>query len=93
MKTKPFPPKAVPWPGEGALRSAAGTLQEALGALRPLARALAELDVLCTLAERARALSLVTPTLSETPQLHIEGGRHLVVEATRDEPFIPNDSS
>ncbi len=76
---------------KGLYETLLGTLQEALGALRPLARALAELDVLCTLAERARALSLVTPTLSETPQLHIEGGRHLVVEATRDEPFIPND--
>ena len=76
---------------KGLYEALLGTLQEALGALRPLARALAELDVLCTLAERARALSLVTPTLSETPQLHIEGGRHLVVEATRDEPFIPND--
>ena len=76
---------------KGLYEALLGTLQEALGALRPVARALAELDVLCTLAERARALSLVTPTLSETPQLHIEGGRRLVVEATRDEPFIPND--
>lgn len=76
---------------KGLYEALLSTLQEALGTLRPLARALAELDVLCTLAERARALDLVNPTLCETPQLHIEGGRHLVVEATREDPFIPND--
>ena len=76
---------------KGLYETLLATLQEALGQLRPLAEALAELDVLNTLAERGRALNLVAPTLTETPELHIEGGRHLVVEATRDEPFIPND--
>ncbi len=56
-----------------------------------LAAALAELDVLAALAERAQALNWCRPELSPLPGLHIEGGRHPVVEATLDGPFTPND--
>ncbi len=63
-----------------------------LPALQRLADALAELDVLATLAERADALDLNRPTLSDTPGIHIEQGRHLTVEALSSEPFIPNDT-
>jgi DNA mismatch repair protein MutS len=62
-----------------------------LGALRRSAAALAELDVLATFAERATALRLSRPTLSDAPGLRIEAGRHPVVEALRREPFVPND--
>jgi DNA mismatch repair protein MutS len=70
------------------------TLLETLGAALPelqrTATALAELDVLSCLAERARSLDLVAPTLSDQAGIEIEDGRHPVVEAARDAPFIPN---
>src|SRR4030095_3961185 len=61
------------------------------GALRTCARALAQLDVLAALAERARVLRLVRPTLSEEPGIEIVSGRPAVVERTLAPPFIPND--
>ncbi len=70
-------------------------LLDALNArLEPLKRcaaALAELDVLAAFAERALALDWSRPELVEAPGLHIERGRHPVVEAVRSEPFEPND--
>jgi DNA mismatch repair protein MutS len=70
-------------------------LLQCLGAeLVPLqgsAAALAELDTLNNLAERAESLRLVRPALSRTPGLEIRGGRHIVVEQVMSEPFIPND--
>jgi DNA mismatch repair protein MutS len=60
--------------------------------LHDCAEALAELDVLSTLAERAQALNLVCPLLDERPGIAIEGGRHPVVEQMLDEPFVPNDT-
>ena len=66
-------------------------LAEHLVPLQRTATALAELDVLNNLAERADALDLVMPQLGSEPGIQIEGGRHLVVEQAIDEPFIPND--
>ncbi len=62
-----------------------------LAQLRRCAAALAELDVLAAMAERARRFNLVAPHLSDEPGFVIEGGRHLVVEQARSEPFIAND--
>jgi DNA mismatch repair protein MutS len=59
--------------------------------LQGSAAALAELDALNNLAERAESLRLVRPVLSPTPGLEIRGGRHIVVEQVMEEPFIPND--
>ncbi len=59
--------------------------------LRRCATALAELDMLASMAERARRLNLVAPTLSTQPGFHIEGGRHLIVEQAQSAPFIAND--
>jgi DNA mismatch repair protein MutS len=59
--------------------------------LQRCALALAELDVLAGFAERARALDWSRPELRPEGGLHIERGRHPVVEAVRDEPFEPND--
>ena len=56
-----------------------------------MASALAELDVLMNLAERATTLGYVQPELVETPRLEIEAGRHAVVERVLNEPFVPND--
>ena len=66
-------------------------LAEDLPALQDLAAALAELDVLANLAERARALSLCCPELTDDSRLDIEQGRHPVVEQVLDDPFVPND--
>ncbi len=62
-----------------------------LPALQHSASAVAELDVLVNLAERAGTLALTPPELTGKPMLHIEGGRHPVVETTLDGPFVPND--
>lgn len=67
------------------------SLLEPLPDLQRCAAALAELDVLATFAERAVALDLSAPELSERPGIHIQGGRHLVVEQTLETPFVPND--
>lgn len=61
-----------------------------LPALQQSAAALAELDVLANLAERADSLDYHCPQLSEQPGLAIENGRHPVVEQMLREPFIAN---
>jgi DNA mismatch repair protein MutS len=67
------------------------TLTDALPALQDTAAALAALDVLANLAERAVTLRLVAPELVEESRIEILGGRHLVVEQAIDGPFVPND--
>jgi DNA mismatch repair protein MutS len=67
------------------------TLNTELGALQDCAAALAELDVLCTLAERASTLDYCRPDITESPVMRIRGGRHPVVERVSSEPFIAND--
>ncbi|MET0331269.1 MAG: DNA mismatch repair protein MutS, partial [Dyella sp.] len=62
-----------------------------LEALKTAAAAIAELDVLANLAERAETLNWSAPQLSEVPGIAIERGRHPVVEKVRAEPFEPND--
>jgi DNA mismatch repair protein MutS len=71
-----------------ALLDALGTH---LPALQSCAGALAELDVLASFAERAEALDLTCPELTETPGIDIEAGRHPVVEQVSDAPFVAND--
>ena len=66
-------------------------LIDKLADLQKTAAALASLDVLANLAERAVALRLASPELSDAPQILIEDGRHLVVEQVIDTPFVPND--
>jgi len=65
-------------------------LAPAIPALQRAADALADLDVIATLAERAQALRLVRPRFSSEPGISIRGGRHPVVER-QVEDFIPND--
>jgi DNA mismatch repair protein MutS len=67
------------------------TLTGKLEPLKAAATAMAELDVLSDLAERAEALDWSAPELSDEPGIAIERGRHPVVEKVRDEPFEPND--
>jgi DNA mismatch repair protein MutS len=71
-----------------------GLLDRLIGGLAPLKRlaaALALVDVLASLAERAVSLRYVQPELTDAPGLHIENGRHPVVERVLDDPFVPND--
>ncbi|TCV99240.1 DNA mismatch repair protein MutS [Biostraticola tofi] len=64
-----------------------------LADLQHSAAALAELDVLANLAERAETLNYTCPTLSEVPEIRIVDGRHPVVEQVLSEPFIANPLS
>ena len=66
---------------------------EDIEALAACAEALAELDVLATLAERQVALGLNAPELSKVPGIFIKQGRHPIVEANIETPFVPNDLS
>jgi DNA mismatch repair protein MutS len=66
-------------------------LIERLTALQSSAAALAELDVLANLAERAVTLRYVAPELTDEPVVEITAGRHPVVEQFIDQPFVPND--
>lgn len=61
-----------------------------LSALQSTSLALAELDVLANLAERAETLNYVAPTFSEQTLISIEAGRHPVVETVLQDPFIAN---
>jgi len=66
-------------------------LIDALGPMQLTAGALAEVDALAALAERAGALEWTAPELTDEARLTIEGGRHPVVERFIDAPFVPND--
>lgn len=54
------------------------------------ANAIAELDVLTNLAERAETLQYTCPTFTETTGISITAGRHPVIEQALQEPFIAN---
>jgi len=70
-------------------------LQGHLEALSGLARALASLDALAALAERAHTLNWCRPQFVREPCIAIDGGRHPVVEARLQETgagnFMAND--
>ncbi|SEG60225.1 DNA mismatch repair protein MutS [Marinobacterium lutimaris] len=67
------------------------SLAAELAPLQDCASALSELDVLQNLAERAETLGYHAPTLVEHPCIEIREGRHPVVEAVLDTPFVAND--
>ncbi|MDP2879171.1 MAG: DNA mismatch repair protein MutS, partial [Sulfuricella sp.] len=60
-------------------------------ALQEIAAAVAELDVLAALAERAETLGWIAPEFTDDAVIEITGGRHPVVEA-QTANFIANDS-
>ena len=93
---KAFEDKALS-AGERALAKEKHLYEEILDALLPhvgelhaLARAAAELDVLCANAANAREFNLVAPQFIDEDRIHIEAGRHLVVES-QVQSFIAND--
>ncbi|MGB0188193.1 MAG: DNA mismatch repair protein MutS [Aequoribacter sp.] len=67
------------------------TLNAELLPLRSCAEALALLDLLACLAERAQALRLARPTFDDERIFEVNQGRHLVVEQVSESPFIAND--
>jgi DNA mismatch repair protein MutS len=64
------------------------------GPIGALARALAEIDVACALADLALARNWCAPKLDDSRAFAITAGRHPVVEAALDrtgQPFVAND--
>ncbi len=62
-------------------------------AIQRTAAALAQLDVLTALADRAVVLRYVRPHVHEGDRLRIKDGRHAVIEQLPDaERFVPNDT-
>ena len=60
--------------------------------IQAVASALAELDALASLADRALALSYVRPVMTDGDTIRVREGRHPVVEQMPDaERFVPND--
>ena len=66
-------------------------LNEDLPQLQQTAACIAEIDVLTNLAERAVAMDLSKPDLTDDPELRYLSGRHLAVEQASTDPFVPND--
>jgi DNA mismatch repair protein MutS len=70
------------------------SVAERAASLRQVARALAELDVLASLAEVAAQRGYVRPSVDDGERIEILEGRHPVVERTLPdgERFVPNDT-
>lgn len=69
-----------------------GTVTEELGRLRSVAEHLAELDALAGLAEVAARRDYAAPEVVDEPGIHIDAGRHPVVETmVEGGRFVPND--
>jgi DNA mismatch repair protein MutS len=66
-------------------------LIDRLAALQGTASALASIDCLAALAERAAQLNWTEPRLVDETRLEIRGGRHPVVEHFIEGSFVPND--
>lgn len=62
-----------------------------LSPLQDTAVVIAGIDVSCNFAERAESLNWVCPELTQNTELNITAGRHPVIEASLDTPFVPND--
>ncbi len=60
--------------------------------VKSLARVLAEVDVYAALAEVAKKRGYTRPAFTDKREIHIEEGRHPVIEAIQGaSPFVPND--
>ena len=54
---------------------------------------IAIIDVLANFAERAKSLKLICPEFNNDNKLELKEVRHLVIENTLNQPFIPNDTN
>ena len=66
-------------------------LQDSLRGLRYAARQIARLDALNAFASAAERYRFTRPALVDEPGIDIVAGRHPVVEAESDAPFVAND--
>jgi DNA mismatch repair protein MutS len=66
-------------------------LAASVQALQTIAASVAEIDVLCTFAERAQSLDYTAPVLLHENIIDIEAGRHPVVER-QVENYVSNDA-
>ena len=64
----------------------------ALHRIQTTAQAVARLDVLCSFAETAQRNKYSRPLIDMKGEIVIKNGRHPVVEAIQDAPFVPNDT-
>jgi len=67
------------------------TISVNVASLLQMAHAIAEIDVLSTFAERADSLKWTRPRLNSEDGVHIEGGRHPIVEHQQKKVFVKND--
>ena len=68
------------------------TVAEELHRIQGTARAIAQLDVLCSFAEVAVRRQYTRPLIDMKGGIEIKNGRHPVVESLQDSPFVPNDT-
>ncbi|KAK5675879.1 Mismatch repair protein msh3 [Elasticomyces elasticus] len=68
-----------------------GAIGEKYQGFRDCVQSLATLDCLCSLAEVATQPGYCKPEFTEAVGVHIEGGRHPMVEQLLMESFVPND--
>ena len=75
-------------------REVCATLAKSGLSLLQAARALAEMDVIASLAEVAAASNYLRPEITEEPILDIRSGRHPVVEQLlQGDRYVPNDAT
>lgn len=68
-------------------------LLQFVSTIQTTAQALAEIDVLCDFAMLSRELNLSRPNLVKKNEISIENGRHPLIEAVSNKPFVPNSVS
>jgi DNA mismatch repair protein MutS len=68
-------------------------LAQQISDLQQTAAGISELDVLSNLAERAVTQNYIRPVFTQESGLNITQGRHPVVEAMIEDPFVANDVS
>ena len=68
------------------------TVAAELPRIQSTAQAVARLDVLCSFAETAVRNQYTRPLVDLKGRIEIKNGRHPVVEALLDAPFVPNDT-
>ncbi|MEM5947780.1 DNA mismatch repair protein MutS [Spirochaetia bacterium 38H-sp] len=67
------------------------TVQQSIAHLFAIAKSIASIDVLQSLAFSATRYGYVRPVLKNNRNLKIKGGRHPIVEAYSSSAFVPND--
>lgn len=68
------------------------TVLEKVAEIQEVAKAIAQLDVLCSLAEVAQKRRFIRPTVIADGELRIVEGKHPVLVQKLQESFVPNDT-